>query len=218
MREENWKMTDYYDPVGLIDCAPMVIGDWRSQVGARRVVEVGDRLKTYEMSWDVIDLADAEARCLGIVARRAAHAGLIDWGLLTPFVWTRKMPIRCCGVRPGSDEAIWLAMRRVSAALLDVMAKGYELDIPEDVAADWKEVRELWVRVYQSSERWQHLDTVAKHVRRSPSTIDRWRRTRGSGIKTRGNGPNKQWDLWSVVDYANEMRSNQSKTQFQAIA
>ena len=211
-------MTDYYELVGLIDFAPMVIGDWRSQVGAKSVVEVGDRLKTYEMSWDVIDLADAEARCLGIVARKAAHAGLIDWGLLTPFVWTRKLPIRCCGVRPGSLGDIWVAMWRVRAALLDVMAKGYEIDIPEDVAEDWKEARELWVRVYQSSEQWQHLDTVAKHVGRSPATIDRWRRTHGSKIKTRGTGANKQWDLWSVVDYANEMRGNQSKTQFKAIA
>src|SRR5699024_8135985 len=134
----------YCSLVGLIDLAPMVILDWRSQIGAKSVLEVGDELKTYEMSWDVIDLADAEARCLGIVARKAAHAGLIDWGLLTPFVWTRKMPIRCCGVRPGSDEAIWMAMRRVRAALLKVMAEGYELDIPEDVAADWKEARLLW--------------------------------------------------------------------------
>ena len=211
-------MNDYYSPVGLIDCAPMVILDWRSQIGAKRVVEVGDRLKTYEMSWDVIDLADAEARCLGIVARKAAHAGLIDWGLLTPFVWTRKLPIRCCGVRPGSLGDIWVAMWRARAALLDVMAKGYEIDIPEDVAEDWKEARELWVRVYQSSEQWQHLDAVAKHVGRSPHTIDRWRRTHGSKIKTRGTGANKQWDLWSVVDYANEMRGNQSKTQFKAIA
>ena len=211
-------MNDYYSPVGLIDFAPMVILDWRSQVGAKSVVEVGDRLKTYEMSWDVIDLADAEARCLGIVARKAAHAGLIDWGLLTPFVWTRKMPIRCCGVRPGSDEAIWFAMRRVARELRKVMAEGHELDIPEDVADDWKEVRESWVRVFESSEQWQHLDTVAKHVQRSPATIDRWRRTHGSKIKTRGTGDNKQWDLWSVVDYANEMRDNQSKTQFKAIA
>ena len=211
-------MNDYYSPVGLIDCAPMVILDWRSQVGAKSVVEVGDRLKTYEMSWDVIDLADAEARCLGIVARKAAHAGLIDWGLLTPFVWTRKMPIRCCGVRPGSDEAIWFAMRRVARELRKVMAEGHELDIPEDVADDWKEVRESWVRVFESSEQWQHLDAVAKHVQRSPATIDRWRRTHGSKIKTRGTGDNKQWDLWSVVDYANEMRDNQSKTQFKAIA
>ena len=211
-------MNDYYSPVGLIDCAPMVILDWRAQVGAKSVVEVGDRLKTYEMSWDVIDLADAEARCLGIVARKAAHAGLIDWGLLTPFVWTRKMPIRCCGVRPGSLGDIWLAMWRVRAALLDAMAKGHEIDIPEDVAEDWKEARRLWVRVFESSEQWQHLDTVAKHVGRSPATIDRWRRTHGSKIKTRGTGANKQWDLWSVVDYANEMRDNQSKTQFKAIA
>ena len=158
------------------------------------------------------------SRCLGIVARKAAHAGLIDWGLLTPFVWTRRMPIRCCGVRPGSDEAIWVAMRRVRAALLEAMAKGHELDIPEHVEADWKEARELWVRVYMASERWQHLDVVAKHVRRSPHTVERWRRTHGSKIKTRGTGDDKQWDLWSVVDYANEMRSNQSKTQFQAIA
>ena len=211
-------MNDYYSPVGLIDFAPMVILDWRAQVGAKSVVEVGDRLKTYEMSWDVIDLADAEARCLGIVARKAAHRGLIDWGLLTPFVWTRKMPIRCCGVRPGSLGDIWLAMWRVRAALLDAMAKGHEIDIPEDVAEDWKEARRLWVRVFESSEQWQHLDTVAKHVGRSPATIDRWRRTHGSKIKTRGTGANKQWDLWSVVDYANEMRDNQSKTQFKAIA
>ena len=210
-------MNDYYSPVGLIDFAPMVIGDWRSQVGAKSVLEVGDELKTYEMSWDVIDLADAEARCLGIVARRAAHAGLIDWGLLTPFVWTRKMPIRCCGVRPGSDEAIWMAMRRVRAALLDVL-EIVHWSPPESVLDDWKEAREQWVRVYQSSERWQHLDTVAKHVRRSPHTVERWRRTHGSKIKTRGTGANKQWDLWSVVDYANEMRGNQSKTQFKAIA
>ena len=210
-------MNDYYSPVGLIDFAPMVILDWRAQVGAKSVVEVGDRLKTYEMSWDVIDLADAEARCLGIVARKAAHAGLIDWGLLTPFVWTRKMPIRCCGVRPGSDEAIWVAMRRVRAALLDVL-EIVHWSPPESVLNDWKEAREQWVRVYQSSERWQHLDTVAKHVRRSPHTVERWRRTHGSKIKTRGTGANKQWDLWSVVDYANEMRGNQSKTQFQAIA
>ena len=207
----------YCSLVGLIDFAPMVIGDWRSQVGAKSVIEVGDELKTYEMSWDVIDLADAEARCLGIVARRAAHAGLIDWGLLTPFVWTRKMPIRCCGVRPGSDEAIWAAMRRVRAALLDVL-EIVHWSPPESVLNDWKEAREQWVRVYQSSERWQHLDTVAKHVRRSPHTVERWRRTHGSKIKTRGTGANKQWDLWSVVDYANEMRDNQSKTQFQAIA
>lgn len=210
-------MNDYYSPVGLIDFAPMVILDWRSQIGAKSVVEVGDRLKTYEMSWDVIDLADAEARCLGIVARKAAHAGLIDWGLLTPFVWTRKMPIRCCGVRPGSDEAIWVAMRRVRAALLDVL-EIVHWSPPESVLNDWKEAREQWVRVYQSSERWQHLDTVAKHVRRSPHTVERWRRTHGSKIKTRGTGDDKQWDLWSVVDYANEMRSNQSRTQFQAIA
>ena len=207
----------YCSLVGLIDLAPMVIGDWRSQVGAKSVIEVGDELKTYEMSWDVIDLADAEARCLGIVARKAAHAGLIDWGLLTPFVWTRKMPIRCCGVRPGSDEAIWVAMRRVRAALLDVL-EIVHWSPPESVLNDWKEAREQWVRVYQSSERWQHLDTVAKHVRRSPHTVERWRRTHGSKIKTRGTGANKQWDLWSVVDYANEMRDRQSKTQFQAIA
>ena len=207
----------YCSLVGLIDFAPMVIGDWRSQVGAKSVIEVGDELKTYEMSWDVIDLADAEARCLGIVARKAAHAGLIDWGLLTPFVWTRKMPIRCCGVRPGSDEAIWVAMRRVRAALLDVL-EIVHWSPPESVLNDWKEAREQWVRVYQSSERWQHLDTVAKHVRRSPHTVERWRRTHGSGIKTRGAGDDKQWDLWSVVDYANEMRSNQSKTQFKSIA
>lgn len=209
-------MNDYYSPVGLIEFAPMVILDWRAQVGAKRVIEVGDRLRTYEMSWDVIDLADAEARCLGIVARKAAHAGLIDWGLLTPFVWTRKMPIRCCGVRPGSDEAIWFAMRRVARALGAAMDEGHELVIPESVAADWFKARSQWVRVYQDSERWQHLDTVAKHVGRSPATIDRWRRMRGSRIKTRGNGDNKQWDLWSVVDYANEMRSNQRLTQFQA--
>ena len=208
----------YCSPGGLIDFAPMVIGDWRSQVGAKSVIEVGDELKTYEMSWDVIDLADAEARCLGIVARKAAHAGLIDWGLLTPFVWTRKMPIRCCGVRPGSDEAIWMAMRRVRAALLKAMAEGHELDIPADVAADWREARLLWVRIYMASERWQHLDVVAKHVRRSPHTVERWRRTHGSKIKTRGTGDDKQWDLWSVVDYANEMRGNQSKTQFKSIA
>ena len=207
----------YCSLVGLIDFAPMVIGDWRSQIGAKSVIEVGDERKTYEMSWDVIDLADAEARCLGIVARKAAHAGLIDWGLLTPFVWTRKMPIRCCGVRPGSDEAIWVAMRRVRAALLDVL-EIVHWSPPESVLNDWKEAREQWVRVYQSSERWQHLDTVAKHVRRSPHTVERWRRTHGSKIKTRGTGANKQWDLWSVVDYANEMRGNQSKTQFQAIA
>ena len=207
----------YCSLVGLIDLAPMVIGDWRSQVGAKSVIEVGDRLKTYEMSWDVIDLADAEARCLGIVARKAAHRGLIDWGLLTPFVWTRKMPIRCCGVRPGSDEAIWMAMRRVRAALLDVL-EIVHWSPPESVLNDWKEAREQWVRIYMASERWQHLDTVAKHVRRSPHTVERWRRTHGSKIKTRGTGANKQWDLWSVVDYANEMRSNQSKTQFQAIA
>ena len=207
----------YCSLVGLIDFAPMVIGDWRSQVGAKSVIEVGDELKTYEMSWDVIDLADAEARCLGVVARKAAHAGLIDWGLLTPFVWTRKMPIRCCGVRPGSDEAIWVAMRRVRASLLDVL-EIVHWSPPESVLNDWKEAREQWVRVYQSSERWQHLDTVAKHVRRSPHTVERWRRTRGSKIKTRGTGANKQWDLWSVVDYANEMRGNQSKTQFQAVA
>ena len=207
----------YCSLVGLIDLAPMVIGDWRSQVGAKSVIEVGDELKTYEMSWDVIDLADAEARCLGIVAREAAHAGLIDWGLLTPFVWTRKMPIRCCGVRPGSDEAIWVAMRRARAALLDVL-EIVHWSPPESVLNDWKEAREQWVRVYQSSERWQHLDTVAKHVRRSPHTVERWRRTHGSKIKTRGTGANKQWDLWSVVDYANEMRDRQSKTQFQAIA
>ena len=207
----------YCSLVGLIDLAPMVILDWRSQIGAKSVIEVGDELKTYEMSWDVIDLADAEARCLGIVARKAAHAGLIDWGLLTPFVWTRKMPIRCCGVRPESDEAIWMAMRRARAALLDVL-EIVHWSPPESVLNDWEEAREQWVRVYQSSERWQHLDTVAKHVRRSPHTIDRWRRTHGSRIKTRGTGGDKQWDLWSVVDYANEMRSNQSKTQFQAIA
>ena len=207
----------YCSLVGLVDFAPMVIGDWRSQIGAKSVIEVGDERKTYEMSWDVIDLADAEARCLGIVARKAAHAGLIDWGLLTPFVWTRKMPIRCCGVRPGSDEAIWVAMRRVRAALLDVL-EIVHWSPPESVLNDWKEAREQWVRVYQSSERWQHLDTVAKHVRRSPHTVERWRRTHGSKIKTRGTGANKQWDLWSVVDYANEMRGNQSKTQFQAIA
>lgn len=207
----------YCSLVGLIDFAPMVIGDWRSQVGAKSVLEVGDELKTYEMSWDVIDLADAEARCLGIVARKAAHAGLIDWGLLTPFVWTRKMPIRCCGVRPGSDEAIWVAMRRVRASLLDVL-EIVHWSPPESVLNDWKEAREQWVRVYQSSERWQHLDVVAKHVRRSPHTVERWRRTRGSKIKTRGTGDDKQWDLWSVVDYANEMRSNQSKTQFKSIA
>lgn len=211
-------MNDYYSPVGLIDFAPMVILDWRAQVGAKSVVEVGDSLKTYEMSWDVIDLADAEARCLGIVARKAAHAGLIDWGLLTPFVWTRKLPIRCCGVRPGSDEAIWFAMRRVARALGDVLDAGHELVIPESVAADWFKARSQWVRVYQDSERWQHLDTVAKHVGRSPATIDRWRRTHGSGIEVKGTGANKQWDLWSVVDYANEMRDNQSKTQFKAIA
>ena len=144
--------------------------------------------------------------------------GLIDWGLLTPFVWTRKLPIRCCGVRPGSDEAIWFAMRRVARELRKVMAEGHELDLPEDVADDWKEVRESWVRVFESSEQWQHLDAVAKHVRRSPHTVERWRRTHGSKIKTRGTGANKQWDLWSVVDYANEMRDNQSKTQFKAIA
>src|SRR5699024_3725110 len=210
-------MTDYYDPAGLIDFSPMVILDWRSQIGAKRVIEVGDELKTYEMSWDVIDLADAEACCLVILACKAAYAGLIDWGLLTPFVWTRKLPIRCCGVRPGSDEAIWFAMRRVARELRKVMAEGHELDIPEDVADDWKEVRESWVRVFESSEQWQHLDAVAKHVRRSPHTVERWRRTHGSKIKTRGTGANKQWDLWSVVDYANEMRDNQSKTQFKAI-
>ena len=163
-------MNDYYSPVGLIDFAPMVILDWRAQVGAKRVVEVGDRLKTYEMSWDVIDLADAEARCLGIVARKAAHRGLIDWGLLTPFVWTRKMPIRCCGVRPGSDEAIWFAMRRVARALGDVLDEGHELVIPESVAADWFKARSQWVRVSRF-RRWQHLDTVAKHVGRSPATM-----------------------------------------------
>ena len=28
-------MNDYYSPVGLIDFAPMVILDWRAQVGAK---------------------------------------------------------------------------------------------------------------------------------------------------------------------------------------
>lgn len=209
-------MSDHYLPSGLVEDAPMVILDWRSMIGARKTAEVGDRLKTYEMSWDVIDLADREAMYLGMVARKAAHAGLIDWGLLTPFVWTRKMPIRCCGVRPGEDEDIWLAMCRVSRALGDAMDAGHEFTIPVGIAGEWIKARAEWVRMFQESERWAHMDVVAKHVGRSPATIERWRRTRGSEIQVRGTGDNKQWDLWSVVDYANEMRTNQRVTQFQA--